>query len=75
MDCRDFKSSDVLLREDGRAKLADVGLSKILSGTSSSNATLGTFANAAPEMLLGQQGTYKVSILHMHTHAMVCMII
>lgn len=60
---RDVKSSNVLLKKDGQAKLADVGLSKILSDTAkSSAATLGTFAYAAPELLLGRQCTNKVDI-------------
>lgn len=60
---RDVKASNVLLMGDGQAKLADVGLSKILSeaGTSS-NAVFGTFAYAAPELLLGRRCTTKVDI-------------
>lgn len=50
---RDIKSSNILLARDGTAKLADVGLAKILRNDflSTLQGQLGTFAWAAPEVL------------------------
>ena len=49
---RDIKSSNILLARDGTAKLADVGLAKILRNDylSTLQGQLGTFAWAAPEV-------------------------
>ena len=74
---RDVKSKNILLTRDGRAKLADVGLAHILKETqnvSSPNneeqgsvtgqvgGIIGTFAWAAPEMMLGDAFTSKADI-------------
>lgn len=47
----------MLLTRDKRPKIADVGFAKAVLATngSVSNGTLGTFAWAAPELLLGEQ--------------------
>ncbi|KAK9807895.1 hypothetical protein WJX72_012418 [[Myrmecia] bisecta] len=60
---RDIKSKNILLTRDGRAKIADVGMAKILTdGYFSRDNALGTFAWAAPELLLGERCTEKVDI-------------
>lgn len=56
----DLKSPNVLLAADGTAKLADVGLARLMSVTSLSHRMpTGTWAWAAPEALLG----HKVRLL------------
>lgn len=61
---RDIKTSNILLARDGTAKLADVGLAKILRNDflSTLQGQLGTFAWAAPEILLGRECSEKVDI-------------
>ncbi|KAK9805399.1 hypothetical protein WJX73_000847 [Symbiochloris irregularis] len=61
---RDVKSSNILLARDGTAKLADVGLAKILRDDklSTLHGEFGTFSWAAPEILLGRACTEKVDI-------------
>ena len=52
----DLKSPNVLLAADGTAKLADVGLARLMSVTSLSHRMpTGTWAWAAPEALLGNR--------------------
>ena len=52
----DLKSPNVLLAADGTAKLADVGLARLMSVTSLSHRMpTGTWAWAAPEALLGNK--------------------
>ncbi len=52
----DLKSPNVLLAADGTAKLADVGLARLMSVTSLSHKIpTGTWAWAAPEALLGNK--------------------
>ena len=62
----DLKSRNVLLGRDGiTAKLSDVGMSRILSGSRSAPVpgdVPGTFPYAAPELLLGQSCTVKADI-------------
>lgn len=58
----DLKSQNVLLSREGAAKISDVGLSRILSGTHTSTVRGCTFAWAAPEVLLGSHCTEKVDI-------------
>ena len=57
--CRDVKPGNILLTEDGRAKVSDMGLSRA-EFFSSSHAFAGTFAYAAPEVLLGRPSNEKV---------------
>lgn len=62
----DLKSRNVLLGRDGQtAKLSDVGMSRILSGSRSMPTpgdVAGTFPYAAPELLLAQPCTVKADI-------------
>lgn len=61
---RDLKTSNILLSAEGVAKLADVGMAKMLNqaGQHSIDHATGTFVYAAPEILLGGKYTYKVDI-------------
>lgn len=53
---RDLKSKNVLLTDKGVAKICDVGLAKIHdNGYATQDSMFGTFAWAAPELLLGQK--------------------
>lgn len=72
----DLKSKNVLLnaRKD-LAKIADVGLSRIiqstLGGAGSTPFGVGTFEYTAPEILLGRQCNEKVCIHpHINNHAL-----
>ena len=56
---RDVKPSNILLTEDGHAKVSDMGLSRA-DFFSSSIAFAGTFMYAAPEVLLGRPSNEKV---------------
>ncbi|KAK9902754.1 hypothetical protein WJX75_004977 [Coccomyxa subellipsoidea] len=59
----DLKSANILLARDWTAKIADVGLAKILKdGWLSTLREVGTFSWAAPEVLLGRPCTEKVDI-------------
>eukprot|EP00884_Botryococcus_braunii_P016058 jgi/Botrbrau1/3135/Bobra.0070s0107.2 len=59
----DLKSANILLARDWTAKLADVGLSKILKNEYLSTLrAVGTFCWSAPEILLGKPCTEKVDI-------------
>ena len=52
---RDIKSGNVLLSQDfSSAKICDVGLARIMGNTSRSSSTVqpGTWAYAAPEIIL-----------------------
>ena len=57
---RDVKSSNILLTRDGTAKVGDVGLAVMTDYFSSASAATGTFAYAAPEILMGKPTTSKV---------------
>ena len=46
----DLKSANILLARDGTAKIADVGLAKILTRDNTCVSTEGTFDWAAPEV-------------------------
>ena len=54
-----MKPSNILLTDDGRAKVSDMGLSRA-DFFSSSTAFAGTFKYAAPEVLLGRPSNDKV---------------
>lgn len=57
----DMKSQNILLARDGVAKISDVGLARILhQDYVTSLDSTGTFAWAAPELLLGRRCTEKV---------------
>ena len=66
----DVKSKNILLdREYNVAKIADVGLARVLGNTvSSQGLPLGTFNYAAPELLQGDRAlvTEKVCIVSPH---------
>jgi serine/threonine protein kinase len=63
---RDMKSKNVLLSKQGPAKICDVGMAVIHTASVSMNAGFnGTFAWAAPELLLGQRCDSKVDIFSM----------
>ena len=53
---RDVKPANVLIRADGTAKLADLGIASLAEGTSitASGAVLGTAAYMAPEQVRGE---------------------
>lgn len=61
---RDLKSANVLLTEAGSAKIADVGLAKMVGGEwrPGRDQVFGTLSFAAPEVLLGERTTEKVDI-------------
>lgn len=61
----DLKSANILLSRDGTAKIADVGLARVLRHgyvCSSSGGVVGTFAWAAPEVLLGRPVSPKADV-------------
>ena len=59
----DLKSANILLARDGTAKIADVGLAKILTRDNTHVSMEGTFDWAAPEVRTG------VPSLLLHAHA------
>jgi serine/threonine protein kinase len=60
---QDLKSANILLARDFTAKIADVGLARILhDDVLSTRREVGTFAWAAPEVLLGQRITEAADI-------------
>ena len=60
---QDLKSANILLARDFTAKIADVGLARILhDDVLSTRREVGTFAWAAPEVLLGQRCTEAADI-------------
>lgn len=59
----DLKSPNILLGRDFLAKIADVGIARVISsGHMSSLTSHGTFAWAAPELLLGEAVTTQADI-------------
>ena len=58
----DLKSANILLGRDGTAKVADVGLAKILTRDATHVSMEGTFDWAAPEVLSGQGVSEKADI-------------
>lgn len=66
MMCNSHFSLCLCLVWAGTAKIADVGLARIMQHTLSNTATgdpAGTFAYAAPEMLMGEKWDDKVGAL------------
>ncbi|CAL8471975.1 g11517 [Coccomyxa elongata] len=61
----DLKSANILLARDGTAKVADVGLAKILTRDNTHVSMEGTFDWAAPEVLAGQECSEKADIWSM----------
>ena len=57
----DVKPGNILLTDDGHAKVSDMGLSRA-EFFSSLHAFAGTFAYAAPEVLLGHPSHEKVGL-------------
>ena len=54
--CRDLKSKNILLTKGGDAKISDVGMAKIMAeGYLTMDKAIGTFAWAAPELILGEK--------------------
>lgn len=49
--CRDLKTANVFLSSDGRVKIGDFGISKILSTNVQANTVLGTPYYISPEMV------------------------
>ena len=60
---RDVKSLNILLTNEGVAKLGDVGIAFVAGRSSSTGTMYGTFNYAAPEMLMGMDCTPKVNFL------------
>lgn len=59
----DLKSANILLSRAGTAKLADIGMARVLNKSYLSVISgLGTFAWSAPEVLAGKRCTEKVDI-------------
>ncbi|KAL3141044.1 hypothetical protein ABBQ32_005555 [Trebouxia sp. C0010 RCD-2024] len=58
----DLKSHNILLGRGGVAKIADVGLAKIMSNSATRASAAGTFDWAAPEQLVGEKCTEKADI-------------
>ena len=52
---RDLKPENVLVCEDGRVKLMDFGVARLLKAPSTSSGLLGTFAYMAPEQVTGAE--------------------
>ena len=66
----DLKSANILLARDWTAKLADVGLAKVLTRKflTSLHGAVGTFLYAAPEVCLSTlEGHRHVKLLHDNT--------
>ncbi|KAK9845241.1 hypothetical protein WJX81_000902 [Elliptochloris bilobata] len=58
----DIKSGNILLGRGGVAKIADVGLAKLLSSAQTMASAAGTFDWAAPEILAGEPCNEKADI-------------
>ncbi len=66
----DLKSPNVLLARDWTAKIADFGVAKILrTDFLTTLKDMGTFAWAAPEVLLGKPCTEKARLLTLAVHS------
>jgi serine/threonine protein kinase len=59
----DLKSANILLSRTGAAKIADVGMARVLNKSClSALSGMGTFAWSAPEVLAGRRCTEKVDV-------------
>jgi len=60
---RDIKAANILLNTDGSTKLADFGISRVLSRTKSlANSGVGTPLYFSPELTLGHAYNFKSDI-------------
>jgi serine/threonine-protein kinase len=65
---RDIKPENVLIADDGRIKVADFGLARAVTTSTSTGALIGTVAYVSPELVLGQPAdarsdVYSVGIM------------
>jgi tetratricopeptide (TPR) repeat protein len=65
---RDLKPENILVTDDGRVKLMDFGVARLLRSPTSSSGLLGTFAYMAPEQVTsgeidGRSDLYAIGIL------------
>lgn len=65
---RDLKPENILVTADGRVKLMDFGVARLLRAPTSSSGLLGTFAYMAPEQVIsgeidGRSDLYAVGVL------------
>ncbi|HKU35863.1 MAG TPA: Stk1 family PASTA domain-containing Ser/Thr kinase [Paenarthrobacter sp.] len=59
---RDIKPENVLIADDGRIKVADFGLARAVTATTSTGALIGTVAYLAPELVLGKAADARSDI-------------
>ena len=73
----DVKSKNILLdKEYNVAKIADVGLARVLGNTVSTRGLpLGTFHYAAPELLVGNRNLVTEKVPNMRLHTLHCQLL